>query len=415
MAGPIAAPRTIQPANHPLPLLLYLEWALLTMAAVSEMTPTLIPAQHASPVVAIASIVGFGLLGLRLPTGALRNRILHILGQFGLILLASQTGLAGLRLFPLLYVVLAIRSCLLLGIRGRLVVVAAAFMVFLGMVQLRVRSLDGPFPGPLAQRLTPFLIGIRVNLVLLFAILLIFVLLLVNALLAERQRRDQLHQAHQQLQASAARMEQLAMAQERSRIAREIHDALGHSLTGLNIQLEGALRLWTTDSDRAHQFVTQAKHLGSTALQDVRQAVSTLRESPLQSQGLEPAIAALAQHFQQTTGVCPQLTLHCPPLPQPLQITVYRILQEALTNACKYASATALAITLKPVGPAPGQLHIAVMDNGVGFDPDDNTTGFGLQGMQERAMAVGGTFQLTSSPHQGCTIQVWLPLGAEVL
>ncbi|MEO0984372.1 MAG: sensor histidine kinase [Cyanobacteria bacterium J06639_14] len=407
------SPQAIRPDNHPFPFLLYMEWALLGLAVVSELTPALLPRTNAAPIAATACILGFGALGLWLPRGPLVLRIAHVLGQFSLILLASRAGFLGLRLFPLLYIFWVIRSCLLFGKRGRLLVSGTAFALFFGMIHLRLRSLDTQLPAPIMQRVAPYLIGIRLNLLILFAILLVFVLLLVNALLSERERREELRQANEKLRDSAAQIERLAMAQERSRIAREIHDALGHSLTALNIQLEGAMRLWQGNPEKSRQLLTQAKQMGSTALQDVRQAVATLRETPLQGQDLEAAIATLSQHFYQMSGITPQVIYNCPPLPPHRQVTIYRILQEALTNICKYANASSVNIMIQPSFEPRTQIHITVQDDGQGFDPTHNTTGFGITSMQERAQAEGGQFQLTSKPGAGCRIQVWLPLTSE--
>jgi signal transduction histidine kinase len=148
-----------------------------------------------------------------------------------------------------------------------------------------------------------------------FLVLLVFLLLFMNALLSERQRREELRQANQKLRESAAQIEKLAMNQERTRIAREIHDSLGHALTGLNIQLEGALKLWDANPDQARTFVAQAKEMGSTALYETRQAVATLRQMPLSQQDLAGAIAPLTQRLQQVTGVVPDVVVDCPPCP----------------------------------------------------------------------------------------------------
>ena len=405
--------QAIRPDNHPFPFLLYLEWVLLGLAVIGEITPKLLPRVNADPALTIVSILGFGALGLWLPTGAIALRIVHVVGQFSLILLASKAGLVGLRLFPLLYIFLVIRSCLVFRMRGRLLVTGTVFILFVGMVSVRLRSLSNQLPLKMGQRLSPYLMGIRLNLVLLYAILLVFVLLLVNALLAERARQEELYRANQKLRESAVQIEKLAMAQERSRIAREIHDALGHSLTGLNIQLEGALKFWQGNPEKARQLLTQAKDMGSTALGEVRQAVAALRDTPLQGQDLETAIAGLIQRFHPITGITPQVVFKCPPLSLALQVATYRIVQEALTNTCKYANATSVKIMIQSSFEGSPHLHILVQDDGQGFRPDDNTTGFGLKGMQERAEAEGGRFDLTSAPGAGCTIQVWLPLTLE--
>ncbi len=111
--------------------------------------------------------------------------------------------------------------------------------------------------------------GFQLNFVVLFGLSLLLVVLLINALLTERQSQQRLQQANQELRQSAQEIEKLAMDQERNRIARDIHDSLGHSLTALNIQLESGLKLWHKDPPRAEQFLKEAKRLGSQSLAEV--------------------------------------------------------------------------------------------------------------------------------------------------
>jgi signal transduction histidine kinase len=338
---------------------------------------------------------------------------MHTVTQFGLLIWLSRLETVGLRLFPLLFIILVMRSCLMFGQRGRLVVTFLAFLLFIGFVQARLRSPFAELPFRLGQRLFPLLLGVSLNLVAMFAILLVLLLLLMNALITERDRQLELQRANEKLRASAAQIEKLAMAQERSRIARDIHDSLGHALTGLNIQLESVIKLWPQRPDQAHQFLVQAKEMGSLALQEARQAVAALRDVSSLQGSLSAEILGLAKQFQTLTGIHPDIQVACPPLPPALQVTIYRLVQEALTNACKYAQATAVTVSIqKAIAPAPG-LQIRVEDNGVGFQPGDNTTGFGLRGIQERAEAEGGTFQVISAPGAGCTVEVWLPLPEE--
>jgi signal transduction histidine kinase len=406
----MATPGIIRPDNHPFPFLLHLEWVLLGVAVLSELTPAPVPRHTAGPVVAIAALLLFGALGLRLPTRSWGGRVLHLAGQLVLILLASQAGLAGLRLFPFLYLILLIRSCLMLAMVGRVAVLCSSFLMFAGVLQVRVRALAERLPPRAGRGLFPLIAGIQVNLLFLFGVLMVFVLFMVNALLAERQRREQLRQANDKLRESTAQIEALAMAQERSRIAREIHDSLGHSLTALNIQLESAVKLWQGDPIQSHDFLLQAKTMGTTALEDVRRAVATLRTHPLQATSLSEAIAQLTQQFTESTGITPRTQVSTPALPSHLQVAVYRIVQEALTNIARHAQASAVDIFVQPVPFAQGGgLSVTVRDDGQGFFLEDNSTGFGLKGMRERTEAEGGRFQLISAPGQGCTIQVWLP------
>ncbi len=97
----------------------------------------------------------------------------------------------------------------------------------------------------------------------------------------------------------------MAAIEERNRIAREIHDSLGHSLTALNVQLQAAASLLLSDLTQAQSFLTQAQRLGKTAMQEVRQSVRTLRSDEQAEQPLEETIATLAEEFRQVTGITP--------------------------------------------------------------------------------------------------------------
>jgi signal transduction histidine kinase len=401
--------RAIRYSHHPFPFLLYGEWVLVGIALASEFSPRILPRAGEFPMATLGVILAFGALGLWLPTQPLGLKVVHVVSQFGLLVLAARLSTAGIRLFPLLQIVLVLRSCLMFTLGGRLLITSMTFVFFLGTVRHQLRFLDGGFSTRLGNRMAFQLTVVRLNLVTLFLLLLVFLILLMNALLSERKQREELRQVNEKLQKSTAQIEKLAMNQERARIAREIHDALGHALTGLNIQLEGALKLWDADPQQAKAFVTQAKEMGSQALRETRQAVATLRQIPLSQQDIASAIAPLTQRLQQVTGVIPEVVVDCPPLPESLKLTVYRIVQEALTNICKYAQATQVSITIAR-SPDSSQLGITIQDDGVGFNPQDNTTGFGLRGIQERAAAEGGQVQLITAPGQGCTLNVGLPL-----
>jgi signal transduction histidine kinase len=203
------------------------------------------------------------------------------------------------------------------------------------------------------------------------------------------------------------RIEELATLEERNRIARDIHDSLGHALVALNIQMETALTLWKDDPEKAYDFLVEAKQLGSNALKAVRQSVSDMRSDPLQGRVLEDAIAVLAEEFQRTTGTLPEYQIHLNhPLSQPISTVVYRVVQESLTNICKHANATAVNIQIQAVD---SMLHLKIQDNGKGFQINANRSGFGLQGMRERVTALGGNLDITSEPGQGCCITASLP------
>lgn len=222
-----------------------------------------------------------------------------------------------------------------------------------------------------------------------------------------QQAEVELRQALEQEQALNQRIEEMATLEERNRIARDIHDSLGHALVALNIQMETALALWQDNPDKAHEFLVEAKQLGSEALTAVRQSVSEMRTDPLQGQLLEEAIAALTQEFYRTTGIQPDCRID---LSQPLSLqantVIYRIVQEGLTNICKHAQATAVQIHIHT---NEAGLTLMLQDNGKGFRVNDHKCGFGLQGMQERTKALGGELAITSEPGSGCRITARFP------
>ncbi|HEY9603768.1 MAG TPA: sensor histidine kinase [Allocoleopsis sp.] len=482
--------RLIQFPTHPFRLLLYLEWILLGMTFLTRFPPVDIPppppphdhfGAHSS-LLTILSIVLFGVMGLQLPKGRLFSQVLYTGAGFGLILLAAVGEGRGISFSPSLLLILVIRSCLIFGLTGRLLVAGLAFASVLLSLFLRVQSVPefpvsargDNFRTPIAEpvpKLYPhphrkefivkreispdqvrrLVLNLSINTALLFGLVLLFVLLLVNALLAERQSRQKLAIANEQLRQYARRIEDQATLEERNRIAREIHDSLGHSLTAQSIQLENAMMFLRSNVDKAQAFLTEAKQLGKDALQEVRQSIATLRSNPLQGQSVEDAIASLVEDFRHRSGIEAECQINFSSqiqvdarrfklrrnhrgtefaeeiirgdreiektrdadsvvkrlLPAEITTAIYRILKEVLTNIYKHSEATQVKIRLLA---SPEALYLFVEDNGKGFDPEQNTTGFGLHGMRERAVALAGQFKITSQPGAGCQITVYIPL-----
>ena len=402
----------IQPRNHPFRFLLYLEWGLLAVATIGVLDgPSPLRGRHPgpppgwehSPFAAIALLLLFGLMGLYLPAGRL-PRVGHTLGQILLILLMSVTVDEGGRLIPVVYLVLVIRGCLMFGLAGRIGLTGLSFVLFLVGLQFRLQSLAGAgrrLPPQAKRRLEGLIMGFQLDFIVLFGLALLLVVLLVNALLTERESQRRLQRANQALQQSAQEIETLAMDQERSRIARDIHDALGHLLSALNIQLESALKLWSAEPTRARQFLAQAKQLGTQSLREVRNSVAAVRQDPLDGKTLEAAIAQLLQDIQnsldaQSSPLSPKVTSEIVlnrPLPTNFQAIIYRIAQAGLTNSLRHANATLIHLRLTD---SDRSVMLTIEDNGIGFELSQAQTGFGLQSMRERAEAVGGTFHLSS-------------------
>lgn len=393
--------------RHPWRFLLYVEWTLLLIVALSEVIPfSLLTTRH--PLLNWVCLLLFATIGLQLPTAHI-TKIAYTSFEFVLILIASIWG--GIHLTPLLYIVLVIRNGLLFNDKIRFVVLGFAFFAFLLTLNHRFQTLTLSSPWFVPEDLRVILL----TLILLMGIVLVFSQLLVERALAERQNQvqlsivnSQLESANTQLRQYALQIEELATVQERNRIAREIHDALGHSLTVFNLHLEAALRLLETDPAEAKELLIEAKQLGKTALSEVRQSVSALRSDPLQAQPLAVAITALVAEFQRSTSVTPVCKLELnESISAGIRTTVYRVVQESLTNIYKYAEATMVKIEITILDDV---LQALIEDNGKGFNLDQNTTGFGLQGMRERAQALGGTLEILTSSGAGCCVILRCPL-----
>ncbi|MEM9541844.1 MAG: sensor histidine kinase [Cyanobacteria bacterium P01_E01_bin.42] len=402
-------------------LLLYLEWILLGVALIATVSPHNLPPPHRIrlprwrsrpfPIGAIGCIGLFGLLGLRLPMGSRLQQVLYTALGFGLCWLAVFLGGRRDSFFFALLLIVVIRACILFPWPGRLTVAFCAYFFFLLRLLLRIymatQRHNAIRPGAIASEWLRIAFSFAINSALLFGLVLAFVLLLVGALLSERESRQALSKANDRLRQYALLIENQATLQERTRIAREMHDSVGHSLTAQSIQLENAAVYFARDPDKSRHHLQEAQRLGKEALKDVRQSVASLRNSPLQGRSLESALKKLLQEFQQTTQIkiASRIRLQ-DSLNSEVQTVLYRIVQEALTNIAKHSQADRVELA---IGSSLKGIDLEIKDNGKGFEPRENTTGFGLQGMRERVKALGGKFSLHSHPGSGCQVRITIP------
>ncbi|KAB8330754.1 sensor histidine kinase [Scytonema tolypothrichoides VB-61278] len=222
---------------------------------------------------------------------------------------------------------------------------------------------------------------------------------------------EELSSVYEQLHECAVQIEEIAKARERQRIARDLHDSLGQTLTALNIQLQTALKLWRLDPTKAKFFLTRAQGLGANAIKEVRQSVCSLRATENADKPLEQLIKSLVEDFQQVSGLSISTYINLSAaLPQEVNTTVYRIVQEALTNICKHAAATVVQIQIRTI---PGRVQLVITDNGKGFKRNALPKGFGLQGMAERVAALNGQLHIESEPAKGCQLKISLPIPQE--
>jgi signal transduction histidine kinase len=195
---------------------------------------------------------------------------------------------------------------------------------------------------------------------------------------------------------------------ERQRLARELHDETGQALTSILLGLKSVEEAQTIDNVRAN--ANELRELVVATLQDVRRLAVELRPNALDDFGLAPALERLTQTFSEATGIDVQLeaTLGEERLPAEVETTLYRIVQEALTNIVKHAGARKISILLMRRG---GAATAVVEDDGRGFDPTTvREDGLGLLGMRERVALLEGKLTVESSADAGTTLVAEVPL-----
>jgi signal transduction histidine kinase len=228
----------------------------------------------------------------------------------------------------------------------------------------------------------------------------VFVVVYVGV--AQRER-----EARQRTEALSAEVAQLAAANERNRMAREIHDTLGHYLTVIHVQLEAARAVIGTDADRGMLAVTRAQVLAKDGLTAVRQSVKALREDS-RVEGVAEQIASLVDSVRDERFSATFKTSGKPrPVSAAVALALHRTTLEALTNVRKHADAANVEIEL--VFRDDGRVQLRVHDDGRGAADETVGTGFGLKGIRERAEQLKGSANYRTAPSEGFTLYVELP------
>ncbi len=275
------------------------------------------------------------------------------------------------------------------------------FILFTAAVQLFVLL---PVSRPINFETVPYL-GVPIIQAFAFGIVGHIVTRLMDI---QRTQRKQLIQANLRLAQHAGTLEQLAVSRERNRLARELHDTLAHTLSGLTVNLEAIKITLDNDPQESHILIDHALENTRTGLTETRRALKALRSQQLENMGLELAIKNLAENAASRAGFELELkiTTPSPDLTPDIEICCYRIVQESLENIIRHASANQVSIEIKT-----GEiLELKITDDGIGFDPKDVdlTQKMGLQGMRERASSVGGELEVSSQPEVGTTIRLTL-------
>jgi signal transduction histidine kinase len=230
----------------------------------------------------------------------------------------------------------------------------------------------------------------------------------INTLMTQlRDQQESLEQANTQLVHYASTLEHLTISRERNRLARELHDTLAHTLSGLTVQLETVKAYWDVDATAAQTMLDRSLEATRSGLQETRRALKSLRASPLDDLGLSLALSRMVEsaakraNLRLDLGVSAQI----PSLSPDVEQCIYRVAQEAVANVTYHANAKNLKVHLTFNG---GGILLLVEDDGQGFTEQsgNHADHFGLPGMRERAQLAGGNLSIDSHPGQGTTVRL---------
>jgi signal transduction histidine kinase len=241
----------------------------------------------------------------------------------------------------------------------------------------------------------------------------VFILIFTQMALTERKARirqenlsNELAEANRHLSEYANQVKELTLIQERNRLAREIHDGLGHYLTTLNMQIKAAEAMIDRDNQKARHMLSDAEELSTQALVDVRNSVYALRMDDSDGGTLEERIRKLISSSNvrqmkidfeikgEVRSITPQVDL-----------TIFRACQEGINNAMKHSDADLLSIELSYEEPE--DISLVISDNGTGAD--EIQSGFGLIGIRERVRLLNGSVDVSTATGIGFTISMRLP------
>jgi signal transduction histidine kinase len=367
---------------------------------------------------ALGLLVGFGVLQSRLPAQGAREGCqlseswhpsrapsranLIVAAQAGLVVALIETTQAG---FPLIFLffILSVTVMLHNSLRRGLLWLAG-FTLLTGWFFFEQEGLRGGLQAMAIYAGGYLFFGVVTN-------------ALTQARLAQRQNArllGELQAKNRQLEAYAAQVETLAAIEERNRLAREMHDTIGHRLTTAAVQLEGAERLAARQPERAIALIGAGRQQVRDALQDLRATVGRLREPVEIELSLPQALRRLAASFGEATGLVVHLELPetaCE-MTAAQRLALYRTAQEGLTNIQRHAAARQAWLRLEC---AAGRISLHVSDDGCGLAASagapvgESGSGFGLAGLRERAAQLNGAVALADRPGGGAILTIQLP------
>lgn len=238
----------------------------------------------------------------------------------------------------------------------------------------------------------------------------LYLVLLVQDKHQEKERlqslSDQLAEANVRLRAYALEAERTAETRERNRLAREIHDTLGHALTGIVAGLDACIVMVGTAPDFTKNQLEKIRETALRGIKDVRRSVKKLRPDDLEQLSLREALLRMCEEFSASSGM--EVRLNVLGWPENLRAdeeeVLYRAVQEGVTNAKRHGRAKHVTVTL---GKEPGRIYLLLADDGIGCGGQEVKVGFGLRHMQERVALLHGRVRWWSG--KGFTLEVTIP------
>jgi signal transduction histidine kinase len=238
------------------------------------------------------------------------------------------------------------------------------------------------------------------------------------------QSNSELEEAHRQLAQSVAQEQELAVLRERTRLAREMHDTLGHALVLISVKLEAAQRLREHDPDRCDHELESTKQIARETMTALRASIANLRSPALEHEQISQALSRAARELAQRTGLRVTYTFQADidRLPEAIEETLWKVSQEAFTNIEKHAHASHVQVRISRQDE---KLLMSIHDDGIGLAQtvyqtqkegslvfSSSNGHYGLRGMRERVEAIGGHLTLHSGQEQGTTLEIELPLAS---
>jgi signal transduction histidine kinase len=301
--------------------------------------------------------------------------------------------LAGWRSYPILLMSLAAKASTMIGPRKLNIFLSCLSVGFVLAIEIGLafhlhRAGSNLSPN---VRLFGRLESEAANVVMIWAIG-----LLGKSLLAEQRARKLTESLTQEIQ-------NMAVALERTRIAQDIHDKLGHTLTSLGIQLElTSKHLQKKQIEQCEEALATAQQLSADSFMELRRAIQAIRDDF----DLNEAMVRLAEKIEEQQKIKVELDVERADLPPPSRHELFCIAQECLTNIQKHAQATEVKISLKNIEDT---IQLTVEDNGIGVQLDRPSSGFGLRGMMNRAKGLGGRLEINKAAPRGTVVRVIVP------